>query len=115
MVQQELFQPRDTFHPKWYIFKNLEIGRLYACLPWHELSQCLPDQYEGGKGAPHWLSNQGMFGLMFLKHYLNISDKKLIERFNTDWSLQFFCGKVLGNDQQISLPGYAPISLIMWT
>ena len=101
MGQQELFQPRDTFHPKWYIFKNLEIGRLYACLPWQELSKCLPDQYQGGKGAPRWFSNQGMFGLMFLKHYLNISDKKLIERFNTDWSLQFFCGKVLGNDQQV--------------
>ena len=42
-----------------------------------------------------------MFGLMFLKHYLNISDKKLIERFNTDWSLQFFCGKVLADNQQV--------------
>ncbi|TRX62720.1 hypothetical protein FNH22_01080 [Fulvivirga sp. M361] len=38
---------------------------------------------------------------MFLKHYLNCSDKKLIERFNTDWPFQFFCQKVLGADQYI--------------
>lgn len=101
MVQEELFQPEDTFHPKWYIFKNLEIGRLHASIPWQELSKCLPDQHEGSKGAPRWFSNRGMFGLMFLKHYLNISDKKLIERFNTDWSLQFFCGKVLSSQEQV--------------
>ena len=98
-MQQEIFQPKDTFHPKWYIFKNLEIGKLYSSIPWEALSDCLPDA--GIKGAPRWLSNRGMFALMFLKHYLNCSDKKLIERFNTDWSLQFFCQKVLGHDQQI--------------
>ncbi|MDN3671350.1 transposase [Echinicola jeungdonensis] len=38
---------------------------------------------------------------MFLKAYLNTSDRQLIERFNTDWSLQYFCGKVLAADQQI--------------
>ena len=42
-----------------------------------------------------------MFGLMFLKSYLKISDEKLIERFNTDWSLQIFCGKFLRDDQKI--------------
>lgn len=40
-----------------------------------------------------------MLGLMFLKAYLSISDKKLIERFNTDWSLQLFCGKLLDDEQ----------------
>jgi hypothetical protein len=38
---------------------------------------------------------------MFLKSYLKISDEKLIERFNTDWSLQIFCGKLLRDDQKI--------------
>ena len=100
-MQKELFQPCETFHPKWYIFKKLEIGKLYDSIPWQALSDCLPCQDPIGKGAPRWLSTQGMFGMMFLKHYLNCSDKKLIERFNTDWSLQFFCQKVLKDDEQI--------------
>ena len=29
---------------------------------------------------------------MFLKHYLGLSDKKLIARINSDWQLQYFCG-----------------------
>ncbi len=42
-----------------------------------------------------------MFALMFLKSYLNISDRQLLERYNTDWSLQYFCGKVLAENEQI--------------
>jgi hypothetical protein len=42
-----------------------------------------------------------MFAMMFLKAYLNVSDRQLIERFNTDYSLQIFCGKVLVEDKQI--------------
>lgn len=42
-----------------------------------------------------------MFARMFLKTYLNISDRQLLERYNTDWSLQYFCGKVLAENQQI--------------
>ncbi len=38
---------------------------------------------------------------MFLKAYLNVSDRHLIERFNTDYSLQMFCGKLLAEDRQI--------------
>ena len=38
---------------------------------------------------------------MFLKAYLNLSDEKLIERFNTDWALQLFCGKLLKDNQRI--------------
>lgn len=38
---------------------------------------------------------------MFLKSYLNISDRQLLERYNSDWMLQYFCGKVLAEDQQI--------------
>jgi len=29
---------------------------------------------------------------MFLKHYLCVADAMLIERLNTDWCLQYFCG-----------------------
>ena len=100
MSQQELFLPEDTYSPKWYLFKELELGKIHASLPWEELSACLPD-YKHGKGAPRWLSNQGMLAMMFLKHHLNLSDRQLIERFNTDWSLQIFCGKVLKSEEKI--------------
>lgn len=99
-MQQELFQPDRFITPKWYLFKNTPLGNFYDTIPWEQLSECLPEENRG-PGAPRWFSTQGMFGLMFLKAYMNISDEKLIERFNTDWSLQLFCGKLLRDDQSI--------------
>lgn len=34
--------------------------------------------------APSWLPKRGYFGLVLLKHYLKLSDEKLLERFNTE-------------------------------
>ena len=42
---------------------------------------------------------------MFLKSYFGLSDEKLIERFNTDWGIQLFCGKVLKENQMIKDSG----------
>ncbi|UII27629.1 transposase [Fulvivirga maritima] len=100
MRDQELFQPQDYLTPKWYLFKNSKLGKVYNTIPWSQLSECLPKENRG-PGAPRWFSAQGMFGLMFLKSYLNLSDEKLIERFNTDWSLQLFCNKLLDDNQRI--------------
>lgn len=99
-MQTTLFQPDSYFNPKWYIFKETPLGRVYQSIPWQELSACLPAENDG-PGAPRWFSNSGMLGLMFLKAYLCLSDEKLIERFNTDWSLQMFCGKLLEINEQI--------------
>ena len=99
-MQQELYQPHLHFTPKWYNFKNTELGRLYETIPWDQLEECLPEENKG-PGAPRWFSSQGMLGLMFLKPYLGLSDEKLIERFNTDWALQLFCGKLLKDNQRI--------------
>jgi IS5 family transposase len=38
----------------------------------------------------------GGIALLILKHYLGLSDEMLIERLNTDWCLQCFCGIRLG-------------------
>lgn len=100
MIQRELFQPELYLTAKWYLFKNSELGKIHESIPWDQLSECLPEENKG-PGAPRWFSSEGMFALMFLKSYLNISDEKLIERFNTDWSLQLFCGKLLTDDQRI--------------
>jgi IS5 family transposase len=99
-MQKELFQLHDYINPKWYNFKNSPLGKVYDSIPWDHLSDLLPKENRG-PGAPRWFSSEGMFGLMFLKAYLKISDQKLIERFNTDWSLQIFCGKFLKDDQKI--------------
>ncbi len=50
---------------------------------------------------PKWFGFRSIFTLMFLKSYLNVSVRQLIERFDTDWSLQYFCEKVLSADQQV--------------
>ncbi len=99
-MDTELFQPEDYLTPKWYLFKNSNLGKIHDSIPWDQLADCLPEE-NIGPGAPRWFSAQGMFGLMFLKSYLNISDEKLIERFNTDWSLQLFCNKLLKDCQRI--------------
>jgi hypothetical protein len=99
-MDTELFQPEDYLTPKWYFFKDSKLGQVYTSIPWDQLADCLPEENRG-PGAPRWFSAQGMFGLMFLKSYLNISDEKLIERFNTDWSLQLFCNKLLKDGQKI--------------
>lgn len=98
--QKELFQPQLYYHPKWYNFKETDLGKIYQTIPWDQLAECLPKENRG-PGAPRWFNAQGMFGLMFLKAYLHSSDEMLIRRFNTDWSLQIFCGKLLADNEKI--------------
>lgn len=99
-MDTELFQPQQYLTPKWYYFKDSRLGKVYDSIPWNQLADCLPEENQG-PGAPRWFSAAGMFGLMFLKSYLSLSDEKLIERFNTDWSLQLFCNKLLKDGQKI--------------
>lgn len=100
-MQQSIFPTHLHFSSKLYIFKHdTSLGQLHSSIPWDQLAECLPAE-NSGPGAPRWFSSAGMFGLMFLKSYLNLSDEKLIERFNTDWALQLFCGKLLEDNQKI--------------
>ncbi|WP_439487811.1 transposase [Algoriphagus sp.] len=61
----------------------------------------LPSRRTDREGGASWFESKGMLGLMFLKSYLNISDRQLLECYNTDWSLRYFCGKVLDENHQI--------------
>ncbi|MFN3488072.1 MAG: transposase, partial [Emticicia sp.] len=63
------------------------------------LTKLLPNK-KTMKGNPSWLPIQGYFGLMFLKHYAKLSDKKLLERFNTDWAMKMFCGTLLTDNER---------------
>jgi len=73
------------------IFGQSELYKLYRALPLDKLGRLLP-QKRSQVGAPPWFSNKGMMAAMFLKHYLGLSDAKLLDRINSDWELRFFCG-----------------------
>ncbi|MCH7410106.1 transposase [Belliella sp. DSM 111904] len=100
ITQLPLFKDFDGYSPKYHFFKNSLLGKIHDSIPWDDLLSCLPDE-RVGPGAPSWFGGKGMIALMFLKSYLNTSDRLLLERYNTDWSLQYFCGKVLAENQQI--------------
>ncbi|WP_421831047.1 transposase [Larkinella sp.] len=44
---------------------------------------------------------QGGIALLFLKHYENLSDAKLVENLSVNSNYQLFCGLVLQNHEQI--------------
>src|SRR5690606_36692301 len=69
-------------------------------IDWDSLAGLLP-QKKTLRGAHSWLPPQGLFGLMFLRHYTGLSDEKLLERFHTDWAMQLFCGVLLQENERI--------------
>lgn len=86
-------------------FNATDVGKIHRTIPFTQLAALIPaPAFErSGLGRRPWFSLKGGIALMFLKHYLQLSDAKLIERINTDWSLQRFCfiqlkaGQVIGD------------------
>ena len=100
-MQYTIFDLDSPNFTKLYLFKNkTKLGAIYQTIDWSSLIQLLPEK-KTMSGAPSWLPPQGYFGLMFLKHYLKLSDEKLLERFNTDWAIQMFCGVLLPDNKMI--------------
>lgn len=100
-MQYTLFDLDSANFSKWYIFKNkTELGAIYQTIEWRELEKLLPKR-KIKSGCPSILPIQGYFGVMFLKHYLKLSDEKLLERLNTDWAMQMFCGVLFADNQFI--------------
>ena len=54
-----------------------------------------PKHAFSGRGCKPLLDVKGAIGLLILKHYMGLSDEMLIERINTDWGMQLFCGILL--------------------
>lgn len=96
-----LFSEDEISTHRLQIFQQGKLGFLYQSIPFESLSALLPFRKENSAGAPPWFGNAGMFGVMFLKHYLGLSDEKLVDRLNTDWELQMFCGKQFKDNQRI--------------
>lgn len=59
-------------------------------IPWNKLVSNFKIS-EHKKGRNCLFSPKGRLGLMFLKHYSNCSDRKLIEQLNSNLDYQFFC------------------------
>jgi hypothetical protein len=104
ILQITLFSPEVEKSLKWQTFLETELGRLYQCIPFEELVKHFPESSEKGKKS--LMGVRGGLGLQFLKSYLDLSDAKLIERLNTDWCLQLFCGVNFGLHTKIKDKDY---------
>jgi transposase, IS5 family len=84
-------------------FLRTDLGQLYLSIPFDELAATipLPKQAQSGRGCKPWFDVKGGIALQILKHYLGLSDELLIQRINTDWSMQYFCGIRLRDDEVI--------------
>jgi hypothetical protein len=92
-------------------FLQTDLGQLYLSIPFDQLAAtiAMPKQRQSGRGCKPWFDVKGGIGLQFLKHYLCLSDELLIQRLNTDWSMQYFCGIQLKPAEIIkdtNLPSY---------
>jgi len=99
-LQSTLFSDSVLRPIRWAQFLNTELGQLYQAFPFEELAKHFP-KAKDERGRKSWFSIAGGLGLMVLKNYLGLSDAKLIERVNTDWALQMFCGIQLKDNEQI--------------
>ena len=93
ILHAEVCFPHFASADRWDYFLQSSLGQIYRCIPWKSLVDCveyrLPKKSETGRKGR--LDTHGKIALMFLKAYLNVSDKELVERLNTDYSLQYFC------------------------
>jgi transposase, IS5 family len=76
------------------VFYRTDLGKLHRSIPFADLASKIPSppQSKSGRGRKPFLKVEGGIALLILKHYLCLSDEMLIERLNTDWCLQYFCG-----------------------
>jgi IS5 family transposase len=75
-------------------FYQTDLGRLHRSIPFKDLAKKIssPPQTNSGRGRKPFLKVEGGIALMILKHYTGLSDEMLIDRLNTDWCMQYFCG-----------------------
>jgi IS5 family transposase len=79
-------------------FYATDLGKLHRSIPFNELASRIPSPpcINSGRGRKPFLKVEGGIALLVLKHYTGLSDEMLIDRLNTDWCMQYFCGLQLG-------------------
>jgi len=90
--------PQKEFSLYWSSFQKSELGMIYQAIPWVDLAKSLKIK-NNRKGPTRIFSPQGMLALMFLKSYVDCSDRKLISYLNGSIDFQMFCGIFLGTDR----------------
>lgn len=82
-------------------FLKSDLGSIYQSLPWKALVKSfgIKDKRQGRKSL---FSPEGQLGLMFLKAYTGVSDRKLIEQLNANIDYQLFCGVLLSPEERLS-------------
>jgi hypothetical protein len=83
--------PEKEFSIYWNSFQQSELGKMHTSIPWGKLVKTLKIK-ESRKGPSRYFCPQGMLALMFLKSYVDCSDRKLIEYINGNIHFQMFCG-----------------------
>lgn len=95
-----LFSHQQLLHEK---FLQTDLGKIYLVIPFDKLATRIPSlaYSKSGLGRKPWFDVKGGIALQFLKHYLQLSDELLMQRINTDWGMQLFCGILLRADERI--------------
>ena len=92
MYYNPLFLQTDSIQES--AFYATDLGKLHQSIPFKELASKIPSpaQVLSGRGRKAFLKVEGGIALQILKHYTGLSDEMLLERLNTDWCMQYFCG-----------------------
>jgi hypothetical protein len=96
MYYNPLFLQTDSVQES--AFSATDLGQLHRSIPFKALASKIPSpaQVKSGRGRKAFLKVEGGIALQILKHYTGLSDEMLIDRLNTDWCMQYFCGIQLG-------------------
>lgn len=109
-MQLRLYAEDAGLSAEMYVFRSSRLGKIHSLIPFDEICDLFrPFRSKSPQGVKPWLSLEGGLGLMFLKSYAGCcSDADLVERLNSDYQFQLFCGIRLPVGQKISdadLPG----------
>ena len=103
LLQIPFLSPQQDYHLFREQFEKTELGRIYKDLPWNSLYGCVKTKRKRQRrGRKSYFDMHAKLALMFLKHYLGCSDRQLLERLNTDYTLQFFCHIYIRPDQSLT-------------
>ena len=90
--------PEKEFSLYLKAFNESELGGIYQAIPWNDIVRELKIR-ENNKGPDLIFGPQVMVALMFLKSFIECSDKMLINHLNGNIHFQIFCGILLGAER----------------
>lgn len=93
-MESQLFPANTGYSAEMYVFRSSQLGCIQSLIPFDKLLPLFtPHLADGRQGRKGWLDVKGGLALMFLKAYSGCaSDADLVERLNSDYHFQLFCG-----------------------